>query len=71
MSNYAGSEMKPLLNELARAIMATLPPNHGFTLFLFGYGEDKPLYYISSAVRSDMVGTLKEFLIKQGETSLF
>jgi hypothetical protein len=39
--------------------------NHGFTLFLFGYGEGGNCFYLSSADRQDMLAMLKEFIARE------
>lgn len=67
--------IKAQLNDIGSSIGKRLPPGWGFTLFLFAYGEDngdprRGLFYISSAQRKDMIETVKEWLLKQGESSL-
>ena len=61
-------EIERLLKELGIKIRKDMPRGFGFTLFIFGYGEDKPLFYISSAVREDMIKTMYEFIEKLQET---
>jgi hypothetical protein len=53
------------LHEIAKSIQKWIPTNWGFTIFLFGFGENQPLFYISSARRDDMIKTVKEWLEKQ------
>ena len=66
-------DIEELLREIGRRIRSSMPPDYGFTLFLMNYRtEENPgsLFYISSVIREDMIKLLKEFLRKQGETSL-
>lgn len=73
LGNYEvdNPELKKLLQEMAKKLTADLPKGYGFTLFLFGFGTAKPLFYISSARRGDMVMTVKEWLRNQGEVSIY
>ena len=41
----------------------------GFALFLFEFGEDGAMFYISDAQRNDILKVLAEFIEKQTETS--
>lgn len=50
--------------ELAQTIQEVLPPDVGFVLLLFDFGEDGNLTYLSNAQREDMVKTLKELVAK-------
>lgn len=45
---------------IGRVIGKSLPPNIGFGLVLFSFGEDGFLTYISNAQREDMVKALRE-----------
>lgn len=56
-----------VLNDLAARINKLLPEGFGFTLFMFSYGPDGELYYISSAERATMVETIEEWLRKQAD----
>lgn len=62
--------LKKRLLSLGRTIRESLPEGWGFTLFLFSYGVNGDLFYLSSAKREDMIVTIKEWLRKQGETTL-
>ena len=55
------------LRKIADKLKAQMPPNMGFTLFLFTYGKDGQLFYISSADREDMIKVVKEWMEKQKE----
>lgn len=62
--------IKSLLRNLAHRLAQRMPIGWGFTLFIFEYGAQKACFYISSAQRSDMISTVKEWLREQGETEL-
>lgn len=57
--------LKNILKDIGREIKKDLPQDVGFTLLVFDYGEEGNLFYLSSADRSSMVATLKEFIAKQ------
>ena len=48
--------------ELAKRLKAAMPPNVGFTLFLFDYGNKGFTSYLSTAERADMISLIKEWL---------
>jgi len=48
--------------DLADLIKPHLPPGTGFTLFLFDYGADGNLAYISTAPREDSIPMIREWL---------
>ena len=56
---------KNYLRELARAIDATLPDNHGFILLTFPFGNDpgSRVAYVSNANRKEVIAVMKEFII--------
>jgi hypothetical protein len=58
-------EAEKSLREIGGLIKGQLPPNMGFTLFLFDYGEKGSTFYMSSANRADMLKLLWEFIGKQ------
>lgn len=58
-------QMETMLKEYGRKIWATLPNGVGFTLFLYDYGEDGSMFYLSTSERADMILALKEFIRKQ------
>lgn len=66
-SNYevrhAGAERA--MRNIARRLKQTMPPGYGFTVLVFSYGEQGELFYMSSALRDDMIRTMKEFIAKQ------
>ena len=59
--------IQDLLKALATLIAHAMPKDWGFTLMLFKYGPEGDLFYISSAVREDMIKTMEEFIKKQKE----
>lgn len=58
-------KMETMLKEYGRKIRATLPDGIGFTLFLYDYGENGSMFYISTSDRQDMIRALEEFIAKQ------
>lgn len=62
--------IKDLLRKVAQMLAKHMPVGWGFTVFIFEYTEKGSLFYISSALRSDMIQATKEWLRHQGETSL-
>lgn len=69
MTNYEVKDerLESLLKRIATSFSKQLPEDIGFTLFLFTYGEDGNLFYISSAQREDMINVVKEWLDKQND----
>lgn len=65
-------DIEAKLYAIGRALKEDMPEGWGFTLLLFDYTTDPggSLFYLSSAERKDVIETMKEFLRKQGETSL-
>lgn len=59
-------QIEKLLRDIAQNIGAQIPEGFGFTLLIFGYGDDESMFYISSAQRNDMVKAMREFIQKQG-----
>ena len=55
-------EIEALMKKIGRQVKDQMPIGWGFTLFIFGYGFNKPVFYISSAQREDMIVTLKQFI---------
>lgn len=58
------------LIKLGGLIRASLPPGWGFSLFLVQYGPDGAMFYLSSANRDDMVQALREWLAREGVSSV-
>lgn len=54
---------KDYLNEMAKAVEARLPDNHGFIVFAFPFDGGR-MFYASNAKREDAVRALKEWLIQ-------
>lgn len=57
--------MKDNMNRIAKHIQASLPPNWGFALFLFEYGEGGNCTYISSADRDNVIDAMREWITFQ------
>jgi hypothetical protein len=58
---------KEYLQEVARAIEAKMPDNHGFVLLVAPFGEGKRRgVYASNMKREDAVNVIKEWLIRAG-----
>jgi hypothetical protein len=60
--HHAGAEKA--LREVGGILKEQMPPGYGFMLMIFEYGEKGAMFYLSSAVRADMIETLKEFIKK-------
>jgi hypothetical protein len=58
--------MKELMLELGNSLRESMPKGCGFTLFLFSYGPNGHMFYVSSANRKDMFSAIEEFLAKRG-----
>lgn len=58
------NDIRERLQDTARAVQMTLPPNTGFIVLAFNFGPDGTLEYISNADRQDVVKCLKEFIQK-------
>ena len=50
--------------ELAETIQGALPPEVGFLLCLFDFGDGGNLTWLTNAEREDMIVTLKELIGK-------
>ena len=55
-------QMETMLKEWGRKIKKTLPKGVGFTLFLYDYGENGSMFYLSTSERADMIKALEEFI---------
>lgn len=53
------------LKKLGNLIKEKVPKGMGFTLLMFDYGPTGNMFYISSAVRKDVIASMKEFIAKQ------
>jgi hypothetical protein len=60
-------EIKNTLQKMGGVIGGELPDGWGFALFLFSYGENGSMFYISSAQREDVQSALAEFLQREKE----
>lgn len=58
-------ELEATLHALATMIKAGMPEGCGFALFLFKYTDNPDIFYMSSAVREDMVAMLQDFIDKE------
>jgi len=57
------NDIRERLQETARLISVSLPPNTGFILMAFDFGPGR-LEYISNAERADVVKLMREFIDK-------
>jgi len=64
--NIRDPEIEAMMKRIADVISDRMPPGWGFNLMLFEYGEGGALFYISSALREDIISVMKEF-IKRNE----
>jgi len=62
MKHPREKELHELLLALANALKKVLPPQIGFTLFLFEYGNNGYTSYLSTAEREDMITLIKKWL---------
>lgn len=53
------------LRVIGEKVKKMMPKGMGMTIFMFDYGENGNMFYISSAKREDMIASIKEFLQKQ------
>jgi len=61
ISDQVQPDLEAILNDIA-GVLSEILEGYGFALFLFEFGEDNLLNYISNAHRDDMVATLREFI---------
>lgn len=61
------ADVLEVMREYARTLSGRLPPEWGFTLLIFTYGEGGAMTYISSAERADMLKAMYEFIRVQAE----
>lgn len=58
-------ELARLMQELGSKLHTFMPPNVGFTLLIFEFGQGGgDLFYISDAKRDDMIRTMRECIVK-------
>lgn len=57
--------IQKLLKDIGNMLAAQMPPGYGMMFMIYSYGEGGDLFYISSAMREDMLKMLKEFISKQ------
>ncbi len=57
-------EIKALLLDLGRKLKKDMPEGWGFTLMIFEYGSGPGFFYLSSAMREDMIKMLHEAIDK-------
>lgn len=58
-------EIKSKLRFIGSNIDEQLPEGWGFGLFIFSYGENGAMFWLSSAQREDMIKSLKEWISHQ------
>ena len=59
--------LKTVMNDIAHILDRVIKEskeNQGFALFIFDFGTNGRINYISNAQREDMLATLKEFIAK-------
>ena len=56
--------IKTILNGMGKVLATSLPKTHGFTLLIYSFGEGGDLFYISNAVREDMIKSMQEMITK-------
>lgn len=57
-------EIRDILRDWGTRLAKELPPEYGFSLLIFSYGEGGNMFYISSAQREDMIKAMREFIEK-------
>jgi hypothetical protein len=55
-------EVRATMNRIGNGLARQLPPGWGFGLFLFHYGDNATLTWISSAERAEMLLMLQTFI---------
>lgn len=58
------NDIRERLQETARAVAVTLPPNTGFVVLAFDFGPGGRLEYISNAKREEVIQLMIEFIEK-------
>lgn len=58
-------EIKALLNDIGKGIGERLPKGWGMTLFIYSFGKDGEMFYISNSQRGTMIKALQEFIRAQ------
>ena len=56
------------LKTIATMVDGETPEGMGFAVFLFDFGPNGALFYMSSAQRDDIVSMLKEWIARQERT---
>lgn len=59
---HAGAERA--LREVGKQLGTKMPPGFGFGLFVFEFGEEGSMFWISNAQRPDMIKALREWIAK-------
>lgn len=54
-----------ILRELGEELKKRIPPGNVFTLLIAILGDNGEMFYISSALREDVIRNMKEFILKQ------
>ena len=58
-------EIEAILKRIGHFIGGQLPEGWGFNLLLFDFGANGSTFYISNAVREDMLKVMQEFIDNQ------
>jgi hypothetical protein len=53
------------LKEIGEYLKTKVPTGMGFMVLMFDYGEKGNMFYLSSALRDDMIKAMEEFIAKQ------
>lgn len=59
------NEIKLLLNDIANVLGPSMPEGWGFCLYVFTFGSEGSMFYVSNAERSTMIQALQEFIREQ------
>jgi len=58
-------EKRRALRTIATLVDGQTPDGMGFAVFLFDFGPDGALFYMSSAERQDIVAMMKEWIARE------
>ena len=67
MGNYEvrDPEAEKVLKDIGEKLRDVMPEGYGFTFLMYSFGEGGNMFYISNAMREDMIKSMKEFIEKQ------
>jgi hypothetical protein len=64
-------ELVKLTEEVGYRIGKAMPKGWGFALFIFPFGPNGTMHYVSNANRDDIVTTLMEFIARSQEKGFY